>query len=148
MANENFEGHRTKPVRIVHMSVEPDGPGRRLEDAPVVIVAKLEHGLDLGEELQWWTEQLRNRVKLRAWTGSNSLMTSVSIEAPPDQVETVARRLLSAIDDANAAYLERYPAWRREHDERIAEERLREQRLFAAHQTILDRVMEEYQSDQ
>lgn len=147
MANENSGARRTQPVRIVHMSIA-DAP-TRLEDAPLVIRAELEHGPDPGEELQWWTEQLRDRVNVRSWTGTHSgRLTAVQVEAPSDQIEAVASRLLTAVDDANAAYPERYPAWRREHDERIAKERLRDQRLSDAQQTILDRVMEEYQSNQ
>ncbi len=152
MANENVGRHRTQPVRIVHMSIAPGDP-RRLEDAPLVIMARLDPGPD-WEEQQWWLEQLRERVKVRSWSGSSpdrlppDRLAAVQVEAASDQVEVVARRLLAAVDEANAAYPERYPAWRREHDERIAEERLREQRRFAVQQAILDRVMEEYRSTQ
>ena len=111
-----------------------------------MIMAKLDPGPEQGREVQWWTERLRERVKFRAWAGANGRWTSVQVEAPSDQVEQVARLLLTAVDDANAAFPERYPVWCREHDEREAEERLREQRLFAAQQTILDRVMAEHQS--
>jgi len=45
-------------------------------------------------------------------------------------------------------YPERYLAWRREHDERMPEERLRLQRRFAVQQAILDRVMDEHRSNQ
>jgi hypothetical protein len=111
-------------------------------------MAKLDPAPD-QEEQQWWMEQLRERVKVRSWSGSSpGRLTSVHVEAPSDQLEAVARRLLTAVDEVNAAYPERYPAWRREHDERIAEERLREQRRFAVQQAILDRVMEEYRSTQ
>jgi hypothetical protein len=104
-----------------------------------VIVATLDPGPD-REELQWWMEQLRDRVKVRGWSGS---LTAVQVEAPSDQVEDVARALLTSIHEANAAYQDRYPAWRREHDERIAEKQLREQRLLADQQAILDRVIDE-----
>lgn len=97
------------------------------------------------------TERLGEHVKVRAGSGSGSgppfRLTAVHVEAPPDQVEAVARRLLTAFDEANAAYPDRYPAWRRERDDRIAEERLREQRRFAAKQAILDRVMDEHRSN-
>ena len=145
MANENGGQHRTRPVRVVHLSIASDPPAR-LKDAPLVIMAKLDPGPEQGREVQWWTERLRERVEVRAWAGANGRLTSVGVEAPSDQVEQVARLLLTAVDDANAAFPERYPVWCREHDEREAEERLREQRLFAAQQTILDRVMEEHQS--
>jgi hypothetical protein len=56
--------------------------------------------------------------------------------------------LVAAIEEANAAYPERYEAWRRVHDARVAEERRREQRLSADRQAILDRVMDEYRSNQ
>lgn len=133
------------------MSIAPGDP-RPSVDAPLLIVAKLDPGPD-QEELQWWMEQLRDQVKVRGgsgpWSGSSpGRLTAVRVEAPPDQVEAVTRRLLAAVDEANAAYQERYPAWRCEHDERIADERLREQRRLVAPQAILDRVMDEHRSIQ
>jgi hypothetical protein len=73
-------------------------------------------------------------------------LTAVQVEAPSDQVEAVARRLLTSIHEANAAYQGRYPAWRREQDEQMAEKRLREERLLADQQAILDRVIDEYRT--
>jgi hypothetical protein len=61
---------------------------------------------------------------------------------------STARRLLTAVEEVNAAYPEGYAAWRREQDERIAGQRLEEQRRAAAPQAILDRVMDEYRSGQ
>lgn len=143
MANEDVGGRQNQPVRIVQMNIAPGDP-RRLEDAPLVIMAKLDPAPE-PEEQQWWAEQLRDRVKVRGWAGSSpGQVTSVHVEAPSGEVESVARRLLAAIDDANAAYPERYPAWRREHDEQIAEEHRREQHRLAIQQDILDRIMEEY----
>ena len=147
MADENAGRHRTQPVRIIHMSIAPGDPRPSVDD-PLVIVAKLDPMPD-REELQWWSEQLGEWVKVRAWSGSApDRLTDVQVEAPADQVEEVARRLLTAVDEANAAYSERYPAWRQEHDERVAEERLRLQRRLAVHQAILDRVMDGYRSNQ
>jgi hypothetical protein len=143
MANEKVGGHRTQPVRIIHMSVASADP-RPSVDA-LMIVAKLA-GPD-QEELQWWMEQLRDRVKVRSWIGSAGRLTSVQVEAPEDQFEAVARRLITAVDEANAAYPEHYSAWRREHDAPMAEERLRKERRFADYQAILDRVMDEYRSN-
>jgi hypothetical protein len=146
MANENV-GRRTQPVQIIHMSIASGDP-RPSADAPLVIVAKLDPMPD-REELPWWREQLGERVKVRAWSGpSPDRLTEVQVEAPANQVEAIARRLLAAVEEANAAYPERYPAWRREHDERMVEERLRLQRRFAVHQAILDRVMDEHRSNQ
>jgi hypothetical protein len=145
MPNENVGERRTQPVRITHMTIAPGDP-RGLEAGPLVIKAALDHGPD-QEELQWWAEQLRDRVKVRSWSGSfPGRLTAVHVEAPSDQVEAVARALLTSIHEANAAYQDRYPAWRREHDERIAEEQLREQRLLADQQAILDRVIHEYRT--
>jgi FAD/FMN-containing dehydrogenase len=143
MANEEVGRHRTQPVRIIHMSVAPADP-RPSADA-LVIVAKLA-GPD-QEELQWWMEQLRDRVKVRSWVGSPGGLTSVQVDAPEDQFEAVARRLIAAVDEANAAYPEHYAAWRREHDALTAEERLRKERRIADYQAILDRVMDEYRSN-
>lgn len=152
MPNENADGRRTQPVRVIRMSIAPGDP-RGLEHGPLVIAATLDPGPDL-EEQQWWVEQLRDRVKFRAWSGTSSgtspahhRLTSLQVEAPADQVEAVARRLLATIDEANAAFPDRYPAWRREHDERIAEKQLREQRRLADQQAILDRVMDEHTSN-
>ena len=145
MANEEVGRHRTQPVRIIHMSVAPADP--RPSVGALVIVAKLA-GPD-QEELQWWMEQLRDRVKVRSWVGSPGRLTSVQVDAPEDrfQFEAVARRLITAVDEANAAYPERYVAWRREHDARMAEEWPRKEQRFADHQAILDRVMDEYRSN-
>jgi len=146
MANENVDRRRTQPVRIIHMSIATGDP-RPSADVPLVIVAKLDPMPD-REELQWWREQLGERVTVRAWSGSSpDRLTDVQVEAPADQVEAVARRLLTAVEEANAAYPERYPAWRQEHDERMAEERLRLHRRLAVHQAILDKVMDEYRSN-
>jgi hypothetical protein len=143
MPNENAGGRRTQPVRITQLSIAPGDPRGRAA-GPLVIMATLDPGPDRAEQ-QWWTEQLRARVEVRAWTGTfPGRLTSVQVETPADQVEAVARRLLTAIDEANAAYPVRYPAWRREHDERIAEEQRREQRRLAAQQAILDRVIDEH----
>jgi hypothetical protein len=145
MPDENAGERRTRPVQITHLSIAPSDP-RGLEEGPLVIMATLDPGPD-REEQQWWTEQLRDRVKVRAWSGSfPGRLTSVQVEAPADQVEAVARRLLTSIDEANAVYPGRYLAWRREHDERMAEKRLREQRRLADQQAILDRVIDEYRT--
>jgi hypothetical protein len=144
MANEEVGRRRTQPVRIIHMSVAHADP-RPSVDA-LVIVAKLA-GPDQEEESQWWMEQLRDRVKVRSWVGSPARLTSVQVDAPEDQFEAVARRLIAAVGEANAAYPERYAAWRREHGARMAEERLRKERRLADYQAILDRVMDEYRSN-
>jgi hypothetical protein len=145
MPTENVGEGRTRPVRITHMTIAPGDP-RGLEQGLPVIVATLDPGPD-REEVQWWAEQLRDRVKVRGWSGSfPGRLTAVQVEAPSDQVEAVARALLTSIDEANAAYQSRYPAWRREHDERIAEKELREQRFLADQQAILDRVIDEYRT--
>ena len=150
MPNENAGGRRTRPVRITRLSIAQGDP-RGLEHGPLVIVAALDPGPD-REEVQWWTEQLSDRVEVRGWTGMSSgappgRLTSVQVEASAEQVEAVARRLLTSIDEANAAYPVRYPAWQREHDERIAEKQLLEQRRLADQQAILDRVMDEHTSN-
>ena len=141
MPTENAGEGRTQPVLITHMTIEAGDP-RGLEEGPLVIRATLDPGPD-REELPWRMEQLRDRVKVRGWSGS---LTSVQVEAPSDQVEAVARALLTSIHEANAAHQSRYPAWRREHDERIAEKELREQRRLADHQAVLDRVIDEYRT--
>ncbi len=112
-----------------------------------MIVAELDPVLPREEQL-WWMGQLRQRVNVLGWHGSPAGLTSVRVQAPRDQLEAVARRLLTAIDEANAAYPEHYAAWRREHDDRIAGERLRQQGGFATQQAVLDRLMDEYHSKQ
>jgi hypothetical protein len=143
MANEEIGRHRTQPVRIIHMSVAPADP-RPSVDA-LIIVAKLAGPEE--EELQWWMEQLSDRVKVRSWVGSPGRLTSVQVDALEDQFEAIARRLIAAVDDANAAYPKRYVAWRQEHDALTAEGRLRKQGRLADYQAILSRVMDEYRSN-
>jgi hypothetical protein len=145
MPTENAGEGRTQPVLITHMTIEAGDP-RGLEEGPLVIRATLDPGPD-REELPWWMEQLRDRVKVRGWSGSfPGRLTAVQVEAPSDQVEAVARALLTSIHEANAAYQSRYPAWRREHYERTAEKQRREQRLLADQQAILDTVIDEYRT--
>jgi hypothetical protein len=145
MPNEDAGERRTQPVRITHMTIAPGDP-RGLEEGPLVIMATLDPGPD-REEQQWWTEQLRDRVEVRAWSGPfPGPLTSVQVEVPTDQVESVARRLLTSIAEANAAYQDGYPVWRREHDARIAQKRRAEQRRLAEQQAILDRVVGEYRT--
>ncbi len=144
MAQINVGGApRTGPVRIVRMRIHP-GP---VADVPLTIAADLDPAPD-REEWQWWREQLREWANVHSWSRSSTGLVSVQVEAPGDQVEVVARRLVTAVEEANAAYPERYAAWRQEHDARVAEDRLRQQRRFAAQQAILDRVMDEYRSNQ
>jgi hypothetical protein len=125
MGDQDATAPRTEPVRIVGMRIAPPyppgaspGPG-----APVTIVAQLDPGPGRAE-LGWWKEQLLGRVKVGAWggagaPGSSALaarLTQVHVEAPAGELEAVARRLVAAVDEANAAYPDRYPAWRRERD--------------------------------
>ena len=147
MTTEHAGGRRSAPVRISHMKIAPADP-RQPADAPLVIEAEFDPGPG-GEEHLWWIEQLQGRVKVLGGTGSpRGGMTAIRVEAPRDQVEAVARRLLTAVEEVNAAYPEGYTAWRREQDERMAGQLLQEQRRAAAPQAILDRVMDEYRSGQ
>ena len=82
-------------------------------------------------------EQLSDRVKVRSWVGSPVRLTSVQVDAPEDQFEAVARRLIAAVDEANAAYPERYAAWRQEHDALPVKGRLRKERRLADYRPSL-----------
>jgi hypothetical protein len=46
-------------------------------------------------------------VNVRGWTASSAAVITIQIEATEDQLEAVARRLLAAVDEANAVYPER-----------------------------------------
>ena len=143
---------RTGPVRIVRMSIAPDPRGPDAD--PLTIEARLDPAPD-WEELPWWRGQLRDLVNVR-WGGSSTGATTIQasthkatrihVDAAEDQLEAVARRLLAAVDEANAAYPERYATWRREHDAQVAEERRRQERRSADRQAILDRVMGEHRA--
>jgi hypothetical protein len=94
-------------------------------------------------------EQLRGRVKVRFFTrtggpGSSTGPTTVHVEAPADELEAVARRLVAAVEEANAAYPDRYGTWRRQRDAQEPEVR----QGLAGQQAVLDRVMGEYRSEQ
>jgi hypothetical protein len=142
MASEHAP--RTGPVRIVRMSIAPDPRGP--DAVPLTIMAQLDPAPD-REERQWWTAQLRERVNVRGWTASSTGVTTLQVEAPEDQLQAVARRLLVALDEANAAYPERYRSWRREHDAQVAQERQRRENRAADRQAMLDQVMHEHRSD-
>ena len=144
MADAHAGSRRTGPVRIARMTIGPD-PRRPAAD-PLTIVAELDPAPD-REERQWWTRQLSERVNVRAWSGTSTGVTNIQVEAAEDQLEAVARRLLAALDEANAVYPERYAAWRREHDAEMAEQRQREERRSADRQAILDRVLNEHRAD-
>jgi hypothetical protein len=126
-------------------------PSPRAADDPQVIMAELDPAPD-REELPWWMEQLRERAGIDSWGGQGSprdrspKRVTVQVQAPDDQFEAVARRLVIAVEEANAAYPDRYPAWRREHDARMAEERRRQERRRADHQAVLDELVAEYRS--
>jgi hypothetical protein len=150
MGDQDANAPRSGPVRIVSMSITPH---RRTGD-PLTIVAQLDPAPDQAE-MQWWIEQLRERVKVEAWSGSGApgpltgppRMTRVHVEAPDDELEPVARRLIAAVEEANAAYPDRYRTWRRARDAQVAEEQRRQQQRLAEQQAVLDRVMDEYRSD-
>ena len=140
MADENVGAPRTGPVRIARMSTAPEAGSA---GDSLILVAHLDPAPD-REELPWWMEQLRDRVKVLGWVGTSAGVSNVQVEAPSDQLEAVARRLVTAVEEANAAYPERYAAWRREHDAQAAEERRREERRNADRQVILDRLLDEH----
>ena len=145
MPHENVDEGRTQPIRVTRLTIAPGDP-RGVDEGPLVIVATLDPGPDRDEQ-QWWTEQISELVEVRAWSGSfPGRLTSVHVEAPPGEVEAVARRLLTSIREANDAYESSYPSWRREHDQRIAEKRLREQRQLSEQQAILDAVIEQHRT--
>ena len=150
MGNEHTDAGRSEPVRIARMSIAPRQGGRA--DGPLVILAELEPALD-REELPWWMEQLSERANIHGWSGPGSpgdrswmRVVTVQVEAPDDQFEAVARRLVAAVEEANAVYPDRYPAWRRELDARVAEERLWQERRLADYQAVLDKVLAERRS--
>lgn len=74
-------------------------------------------------------------------------MSTIQVDAAEDQLEAVARRLLAAVDEANAVCPERYATWRLEHDAQVVEERRRQERRSADRQVILDTVMKEHRAD-
>jgi len=143
MADAHAGSARSGPVRIVRMSIVPDPRG--LGAVPLTIAAQLDPAPG-REELPWWMEQLRDLLNVR-WSGSSTGGTTIHVDAAEDQLEAAARRLLAAVDEANAVYPERYATWRREHDAQVAEERRRQERLSADRQAILDRVLGEHRAD-
>ena len=140
MADASAGSPRTGSVRIVRMSIAPDPRGP--DAVPLTIVAQLDPASD-RVELPWWMEQLRDLLNVRC-TRLSTGVTTVQVDAAEDQLEAVARRLLAAVDEANAVYPERYATWRREHDAQAAEERRREERRNADRQVILDRLLDEH----
>jgi hypothetical protein len=144
MADAHAGSPRTGPVRIVRMSIARDPRG--LYEDPLTIVAELDPAPE-REELPWWTGQLDGRVNIRGWSVVSPGVTRIQVEAAEGQLEAVARRLLAALDEANAAYPERYAVWRREHDAQVAEERQQQERRSADRQAILDRVLSEHRAD-
>jgi hypothetical protein len=132
------------------MNIAPRPPGAPEE--PLVIRAELEPALDRAE-LPWWAEQLRQRAGVRGLGGHGGpqdpplRVVTVQVEALRDQLGAVARRLVAAVEEANAAYPEDYPAWRRDRDARQAREQQQQQQQeqrLASHQAVLDNVLAEH----
>ena len=71
-------------------------------------------------------------------------VVAVQVDAPEEQLEAVARRLVTAVEEANAAYPDHYPPWRRERDAQLASEQQRREQRRAEHQAVLDNVLREH----
>jgi hypothetical protein len=93
------------------------------------------------EETQWWwSEQIRRRVNGLAGSTGPTRFT-VHLDVPRDELETTARALRAAVDEADAAFASRYEADLQARHRLARERQEQERRRFADAQAVLDRVM-------
>ncbi len=92
------------------------------------------------ETLWWWREQVRRRVNGLAGSTGPSPFT-VHLDVPRDELQTTARALRAAVDEADAAFASCYEAGLQARHQRARERQEQERRRFADAQAVLDRVM-------
>ena len=99
-----------------------------------------------SEECWWWAAQVSRRVRIVGYSGGGSGSAgrfAISVDAPRDQLETIARHVRDALVEATASFAERYQADETERAERAAAYQLGRSQQTEADQALLDRVMSE-----
>ena len=123
------------PVRVTRMSIDPHSS----TDQTIRVMAELSP--EPPPETQWWwREQIGRRVTgLVGSTGPTRF--TVHLDVPRDQLETTARALRAAVDEADAAFASRYAADVHARHQLARERQEQERRRFADAQAVLDQVM-------
>jgi hypothetical protein len=86
------------------------------------------------------------RVRIVGYSGGGSGSPgrfTISVDAPRDQLETIARHVRDALLEATATFAERYQADETERAERAGAYQLGRSQQTEADQAVLDRVMNE-----
>jgi hypothetical protein len=123
------------PVRITRMSIDPHSS----TDQTIRVMAELSPAP--AEETQWWwREQIGRRVNGLVCSTGPSRFT-VHLDVPRGELETTARALRAAVDEADAAFASCYAADVHARHQLARERQEQEQRRFADAQAVLDRVM-------
>jgi hypothetical protein len=123
------------PVRVTRMSVDTSNS----TDDTIRVMAELSPAPP-QETQWWWSEQISRRVTVLAGSTGPSRFT-VHLDVPRDQLETTARALRAAVDEADAAFAARYPADVHARHQLARERQEQQQRRFADAQAVLDQVM-------
>ncbi|MGH9299019.1 MAG: hypothetical protein ACRDZT_03830 [Acidimicrobiales bacterium] len=122
MAGNRPDGPATGPVMVTAMSVD----SHNSTEFMVRFVAELDPP-PTRQAQSWWGDQISERVKVSGWSSSPGQF-SVHVEAERDDLRATARKVLAAVETANASFNGRTP----------------KQRRFASDQAVLDTVMSEY----
>jgi hypothetical protein len=123
------------PVRVTRMSADTHSS----TDETIRVMAELSPAPP-QETQWWWSEQISRRVTVLAGSTGPSQFT-VYLDVPRDQLETTARALRAAVDEADAAFASRYAADVHARHQLARERQEQQQRRFADAQAVLDRVM-------
>jgi hypothetical protein len=99
-----------------------------------------------NQERWWWAAQVSRRVRIVGYSGGGSGATrpfQISVDAPRDQLEAVARQVRDALVEATATFAERYQSDETERADRALGYQLARRKQAAADQAVVDRVMSE-----
>jgi hypothetical protein len=99
-----------------------------------------------NQERWWWAAQVSRRVRVVGYSGGGSGATRpfhISVDAPRDQLEAVARQVRDALVAATATFAERYQADETERAKGALAYQLARRQQAEADQAVVDRVMSE-----
>lgn len=99
-----------------------------------------------NQERWWWAAQVSRRVKIVGYSGGGSGSAgrfAISVDAPREQLEAIARQVREALVEATATFAERFQADEAERAEGAAAHQLARRQQIEAAQAVIDRVMSE-----
>jgi hypothetical protein len=94
----------------------------------------------------WWQKELHRNVTGSFAFGGSRDHWAVHIRVPSSELRRAAQQLLVAVDDANAAFDERFEPERRAREESLSAGEARQYAEADDTQAVLDAVMKEHNS--